>query len=193
MNVFIFHGTVGYPEENWFPWLKYQLISQGIQTYVPKLPTPEGQRLESWLGVYKQYEQYVNKNTIFVGHSLGCTFIFRILEKIKFPIKAAILTTPVLDKLGLPEFESFDKLNETFIDHPFDWKKIKQNCPYFSIYRGDDDPYIPINQPKEIGKQLGVELKMINKGGHLNTKAGFTEFPEVLEEIKKLSLQGLTL
>ncbi len=35
-NVFIFHGTEGYPEENWFPWLKEKLeavgISNGIET-----------------------------------------------------------------------------------------------------------------------------------------------------------------
>ncbi len=183
MNVFIFHGTVGYPEENWFPWLKDQLIGLGISAYVPKLPTPEGQSLKAWFDVYKKYEHYVNGNTIMVGHSLGSTFILRILEKIKFPIKAAILTTPAIGKLGIPDF---DKLNETFINEPYDWAKIKKNCPHFSIYRGDDDPYIPIEQPKEIASKLGVKLTMIYRGGHLNTKAGFKEFPQVLEEVKKM-------
>ena len=27
-NVFIFHGTEGYPEENWFPWLKEKLEAE---------------------------------------------------------------------------------------------------------------------------------------------------------------------
>ncbi|KKS50273.1 MAG: hypothetical protein UW01_C0001G0132 [Candidatus Nomurabacteria bacterium GW2011_GWA2_43_66] len=25
MNAFIFHGTEGHPQENWFPWLKKEL------------------------------------------------------------------------------------------------------------------------------------------------------------------------
>jgi len=184
MNVIIFHGTVGYPEENWFPWLKKELLSLGIKTYVPKFPTPDGQSLKAWFKVYNQYEKLVNENTILVGHSLGSTFILRILEKRKLPIKAAILTTPASGKIGIPDF---DKLNETFIDKSFDWEKIKANCVYFSIYRGDDDPYIPIKQPKQIASKLGVKLIMVYKGGHLNTKAGFKEFPQVLNEIKKLA------
>jgi len=83
MNVFIFHGTFGYPEENWFPWLKRQMENQGIKTYVPKFPTPKGQSLTSWLKAFKPYEKYIDKETIFVGHSLGPVFILRLLEKRK--------------------------------------------------------------------------------------------------------------
>jgi len=184
MNVFIFHGTFGYPEENWFPWLAKELRALGIETHVPKFPTPEGQSLRAWLDVYKNYEKYVNEETILVGHSLGPVLIFRILEQRKSPIKAAILVAPAIGAIGVSDF---DKLNATFVNKPYDWETIKRNCSYFSIYRGTDDPYIPIEQPQEIAKNLGINLKMIEKGGHLNTKAGFKEFPALLEEIKKLN------
>ena len=39
-NVFIFHGTEGYPEENWFPWLKEKLEAKGYKVFVPQFPTP---------------------------------------------------------------------------------------------------------------------------------------------------------
>ncbi len=46
-NVFIFHGSSGYPEENWFPWLKQKLEDKGLEVFVPKFPTPEGQSFEA--------------------------------------------------------------------------------------------------------------------------------------------------
>ena len=39
-NIFIIHGTEGYPEENWFPWLKKELEQKGHIVFVPQFPTP---------------------------------------------------------------------------------------------------------------------------------------------------------
>ena len=55
-NVFIFHGTGGYPEENWFPWLKRELESLDCKAIVPQFPTPQNQTLENWLKVFEQYK-----------------------------------------------------------------------------------------------------------------------------------------
>ena len=39
-NVIIIHGTEGYPEENWFPWLKKNLEERGYNVTVPQFPSP---------------------------------------------------------------------------------------------------------------------------------------------------------
>jgi hypothetical protein len=39
-NIFIIHGSYGYPEENWFPWLKKELSKLGHRVFVPKFPIP---------------------------------------------------------------------------------------------------------------------------------------------------------
>lgn len=70
-NAFIFHGTGGFPEENWFPWAKEQLENRGITVTVPQFPTPEGQSLAAWLEVMKPYVSDVTSETLLVGHSLG--------------------------------------------------------------------------------------------------------------------------
>ena len=95
-NIFIFHGTAGYPEENWFPWMKEKLEKKGCKVTVPQFPTPEGQSLEAWLKVFKPYYDKVNENTIIIGHSLGGIFLLKLLEQIEKPIKLAVLVgTPI--------------------------------------------------------------------------------------------------
>lgn len=184
MNVFIFHGTSGSPEGNWFPWLKKELENLGIEVFVPKFPTPEGQSLESWLKAFEPYQKYVNENSIFVGHSMGPALIWRLLERRTSPVKAAILVAPFDDFLGLPDF---DKLVESFVNKPFDWQKIKQNCPKFTVFASDNDPYIPFKQTERIVKSLGIELKLIKGGKHLNSESGYLQFPALLDEINNLA------
>ncbi|MDZ7586497.1 MAG: alpha/beta hydrolase [Patescibacteria group bacterium] len=181
MNVFIFHGTLGSPEGNWFPWLERELKSLGVEVYVPRFPTPEGQNLDNWLKAFEKYEKKITQNTVFVGHSMGPGFFLRWLERGGGPIKAAILAAPFDDLIGI---ESFDKLNKSFVDHPFNWEKIKQNCQKFIVFAGDDDPYVPIKFPQRIADNLGVELRIIRGGQHLGET--LKEFPAILKEIKRL-------
>ena len=64
-NAFIFHGTEGYPEENWFPWLKQNLEDLGYQVYVPHFPSPPKipAKISEWFDVLKDYEQHINEDT----------------------------------------------------------------------------------------------------------------------------------
>ena len=64
MNVFIIHGIYGNPNENWFPWLKTELEKKGHEAIAPKFPTPIGQSLESWLKIFKKYEEKISSETI---------------------------------------------------------------------------------------------------------------------------------
>ena len=95
-NVFIFHGTGGFPEENWFPWMKEKLEELGYKVIVPQFPTPENQTLENWFKVMDNYSGALNQDTILIGHSLGGAFLLRVLERIQLKIKAAaIVSAPV--------------------------------------------------------------------------------------------------
>lgn len=68
--IFIIHGTLGYPEENWFPWLREKLEDDGHKVFIPQFPTPEDQSLDNRYSLLDNYKEYINKETIFVGHSL---------------------------------------------------------------------------------------------------------------------------
>ncbi len=182
-NVIIVHGTYGYPEENWFPWLKEELEKLGQTVFVPKFPTPEGNNLENWLKVFENYEKYLDEDSIVVGHSQGVPFLLNVLERSDKPIKATFLVAGFTGLVGLPQF---DPLNKTISDREFNWEKIKQNSGNFYLYHSDNDPYVSVELGLELAKNLGVESKLVKNAGHFNTKSGYDEFEILLEDIKKI-------
>lgn len=181
-NIFIIHGTGGYPEENWFPWLKEKLEPFGCNVIIPQFPTPKNQTPKEWFKILKKYKKYLDKNTILIGHSLGGTFILRILEKIDFPIKAAFfVATPI----GIPPTK-FLKEDNPFTEPEPNWEKIKNNCEKIAVYHSDTDPFVCRENGKKLAKNLGVKLKQIHNAGHFNKKAGYTKFELLLKEITKI-------
>jgi len=180
-NIFIFHGTEGYPEENWFPWMKQELEQKGYRVLVPQFPSPPvvPAKLSEWFDALKNYEQYIDENTVIIGHSLGGKFLLRILEKLEQPIKAAFFVgTPI----GVPPIANNERDN-AFTGNDFDWKKITKNAQRFVVFQSDNDPYVGLDNGKVLAKNLGVELSFVPNAGHFNKKAGYVKFEELRDII----------
>lgn len=176
----IFHGTLGSPEGNWFAWLQDYLMTAGWQVAVPKLPTPEGQNLDNWVASLQAQITDLNDLDLVIGHSLGATFALRLIEKGFIKPKETILVSALIDVIGN---EEYDALNMSFVDTPFKWETIKNTGSNITIIHGDNDPYVPIEQPLEIANKLNIDLQLLKDGGHINTETGFTDFPEILDFI----------
>lgn len=161
--------------------MKEKLEAEGYAVHVPLFPTPEGQSLESWMEIFVDYEQYLNDETILIGHSLGVAFILNVLERTEKKVAAAYFVSGFTGTLGLPDF---DPLNATFADKNFDWMEIKKHSEKFVVLHGDNDPYVSLKKGKFIAEKLSLELYVIENGGHLNTEAGYKEFPFLFELIK---------
>ena len=183
-NIFIFHGTEGYPEENWFPWLREKLEAKGCKVIVPQFPTPlvVPAKISEWFMVLKEYEKDINEDTILIGHSLGGVFTLRILEKLEHPVKAVFLTgTPI----GIMPILNYERDN-SFSGFDFSWESIKNKAKHFDIFHSDNDPFVSLGNGEELAKKLGVELTFIANAGHFNKKAGYLNFPELLEKIETI-------
>ena len=181
-NVFIFHGTEGYPEENWFPWLKEKLEAKGCKVFVPQFPTPPvvPAKLSEWFDVLKDYEQYINENTIIVGHSLGGTFTLKLLEQLKHKVKGVFF---VGTAIGIKPIFNYDR-DLSFSGFNFDWKSIKTKAQNFFVFHSDNDPYVTLPNGEKLAKELSVNLTFIPTAGHFNAKAGYLSFPQLLEKIE---------
>lgn len=180
-TVFIFHGTEGYPEENWFPWMKAELEAKGYKVFVPQFPSPPviPAKISEWFDVLKGYEEYINENTVLIGHSLGGKFTLRVLEELKRPVKAAVfIATPV----GIDPIANNERDN-AFTGNDFDWKNIQRKAAHFVIYHSDNDPYVGIENGKHLAKNLGVELTFVPNAGHFNKPAGYMKFEDLRDKI----------
>lgn len=182
-NFLIIHGTMGDPKGNWFPWLKTELEKSGHNVIVPTFPTPEGQSLSAWSAVaQKALSETEPANTTLIGHSLGAAFALRLAESASAAFKAAFIISPFMHTLGI---DPYDELNSTFISQSPDWPRIRKNLPSVYAFAGQNDPYVPLPFATEVAQQVGAELTVVEKGGHLNEEFGYREFPLLLDKIRQ--------
>lgn len=177
-NIFIIHGVGGNPEENWFPWLKKELEALGHNAIVPQFPTPDNQTLDHWFKTLEEYKKFITPSTIFVGHSLGVSFILNVIEK--QPVKAAFLVAGFVGVAG----NKFDDSMKTFTQRNFGWEQIRKNCKNFVIFHSDNDPYVKVEKADELAEHLGVKVNLVKGAGHLNKAAGYDTFDFLLEQVQ---------
>lgn len=183
MKILILHGAHGAPETNWFPWLRDQLETSGQEVSTPRFPTPDGQSLETWLGVLNDANDQAPSDTVLVGHSLGVALALRLAERTDEPYAAAFLAAGFFGELGLPDY---DPINASFFEGGIDWDRVRRGANRWHAYAGDDDPYVPVARSEEIAGHTGGSLTIIEGGGHLNQETGFVEFPRLLDDLGAL-------
>ncbi len=184
-TIFIFHGTEGHPQENWFPWLKQELEKQGLTVFIPQFPSLPvvPAKISEWFDVLKNCEQEINEESILIGHSLGGIFTLRVLEQLQHSVKAAcFIGTPI----GVRPILNYDR-DSSFSGFAFDWKSIRTKAAHFTVFQSDNDPYVGLENGKALAKELGIELSYVPNAGHFNTAAGYTEFPALRDLILTLS------
>lgn len=179
-TVFIIHGYGGNAEENWFPWLKKEIEKEGHRVIVPNFPDSDTPNLDAWMTHMHAYEDSIDHETIFVGHSLGGMFILRLLETLQKPIKATFLVASVT---GPTDGRELAPLMTTFTASPLNIDIIKKNGGSMHLLHADDDPYIELEHAKKLASKLHATITVIEGGKHLGANAGFTRFPLLLSSI----------
>jgi len=183
-TIFILHGTEGYPEENWFPWLKQELEQVGCKVFVPQFPSPPivPSKIDEWFDVLKDYEKYINEETIFIGHSLGGVFTLRILEKLNHSVRAAFFVgTPI----GIRPILNYER-DSSFTGFSFNWDSIKNKADSFVVFQSDDDPYVSLGNGNELAKRLNVAMDFVPNAGHFNKKAGYVKFEKLRDKVLEI-------
>ena len=180
-RVFIIHGYTGYPDKNWFPWLKSELEKLGVQAIVLSMPHTEAPQLSEWLPYLQTQVGVADEETYFVGHSLGCVTIFRYLESLSEGIKIG----GVVLVAGFSSPIHFHEL-DNFFETPLNNEKIKTIAERIIAINSDNDPHVPYVQAEELRDRFDADLTTIHNGGHLNEKTGYTEFPLLLEKLKEI-------
>lgn len=98
-NAIIVHGRGAQPEMHWFFEEKALLEKKGYTVTVPKLTDDEYPKLKDWMDVLDR--EYLDENTVLIGHSLGTVAALRLLERKNIKVDKVILLAGYARDKGL--------------------------------------------------------------------------------------------
>lgn len=184
-NAIILHGTSSSSKSNWFPWLSTELEAAGWQVWVPDLPGAD----TPIASVYTEYilsnvPFAIDEHTTIIGHSSGAVEVLALLQALptESKIHEAVLVGSFTKLLASePEWPMLSGLFE----EDFDFDKIRSMSGCFTFYHGDNDPYCPIDQARDLAQETGGELNIIPGAGHFSYEldSRFVEFPELRDHL----------
>lgn len=118
---------------------------------------------------------------VLVAHSLSCALVAHWAALHRRPVKAALLVGPAdveSDAHTPPEAHVF---------RPMPVERL----PFTAIVAASrDDPYVAFDRAAVFAKAWGAELFDAGKAGHINTAAGFGEWPAGEVLLARLSRQS---
>lgn len=168
-------------EKHWLPWIKQQLITQGIATDAPELPQPYEPNYQDWKQVFEQFP--ITNETVLIGHSAGAGFLVRWLSENNVQVGKVVLVAPWMD----PE----NYLQKTYGHSDFFNFAIDRDFPKRTqgtvIFVSDDDERWVLETVQTITQQCpDILVKQFHNHGHFTfDDMGTIEFPELLQEILK--------
>ncbi|MFA4890393.1 MAG: alpha/beta fold hydrolase [Candidatus Paceibacterota bacterium] len=186
-RVFIIHGWGGTPKEGWLLWLNKELKKKGFNVVAPKMPNADEPKIKEWVSFLAKLVGKPDKNTYFVGHSIGCQAIMRYLETLKNKKIGGLVFVSGWFKLMNLESEEEEEIAKSWIETPINLKKVKNNSKKIVAIFSDNDPVVPLSDNEIFKKELSAEIIIEHNKSHFNASDGITELSIVLEKILEMS------
>jgi len=186
-KVVLVHEWGGNANTGWKPWLKSELEKAGHEVIVPDMPDTEAPAIEKWVGHLAKMVNKPDKDTFFVGHSIGCQTILRYLNDYLEPsamVGGAVFVAGWFDLENLEQGE--EPIAKPWIEQPINSRKIKAILPKSTLIISDNDPYGAFEYNKKKFSELGSKIVIVKGAGHITGDEGFKEFPPILSELKTL-------
>ena len=165
-RVIIVHGWEGSPKDNWLPWLKEELEKTGAKVIVPEMPDTDNPKIRPWLEKLMKTVGTVDKDTFFIGHSIGCQAIMRLLEKEKSACGGCLFVAGWFHLTNLEP--GTEGIAAPWIETPIDFAKVKKHSGKIIALFSDDDPYVPLSDVELFKERLGCETAIAAGKGHFD-------------------------
>jgi valyl-tRNA synthetase/predicted alpha/beta hydrolase family esterase len=141
----------------------------------PQMPNKTNADYTKWKMVFEQAKDYINSETVLVGHSLGSMFLTKYLNENEMNCKAVFLVSGGLWSESENNIEDFD--TKWGLDNNFE--KLKQLSSKVNIVHSKDDKVVDFQRSLDLKSKLtDANLIEFEDFGHLNVGC-----PELLELI----------
>lgn len=191
-RVFIVHGWDGYPEEGWFPWLKKELEKKGFEVFIPQLPEPDKPNIKNWVATLEKIVVKLDKQTFFVGHSMGCQTIVRYLESLtkNQKIGGIVFVAGFFKRLtNLEDDMVVREIANIWLTSKVDFQKAKSHFDKSIAIFSDNDPYVSLDNQDDFKNIFGSKIIIEHKMGHFSGSTDTKKLPIVLEALINISEQ----
>jgi len=187
-KVYLIHGWGGSDSnEGWFGWLKKELKKRNIEIVSFNMPNTDYPKIKEWVGFLEKNikNKDLDKETYFIGHSIGCQTILRFLEKLPKETKVggSIFIAGWFNlKEASYEQEEEREIAKPWIQIPINLEKVKTHTKNFLAVFSDNDPCVPLSDSKIFKEKLNAKIVIKNNEEHFNETQ---EIKEIIDFIEK--------
>ncbi len=184
-RAFIIHRWDGNPKSDWYPWLKRELENKGFKVEVPTMPNTSEPKISDWVNHLRKVIGKLDKETYFIGHSIGCQTIMRFLEKENYDGKIGkVIFVAGWFKLDNLESGEVETIANPWMNTPIDFNKVKQKLSKLRVFLSTNEPYGFVEENiKTFKEKLNAKVIIKKDRGHFTENDGVNELPEILAEI----------
>ena len=185
-KIYLIHGWGGDNEGGWFKPLTEKLREQGLEVIAPNMPETINPKIERWVGFLQENIKNIDKDTYFIGHSIGCQAIMRYLEGLDKEIKigGCIFVAGWFNLTDKTWDEQYTKeIAKPWLNKKINFDKIKKHTEKFLAIFSDDDPVVPLTDANLFKNNLNANIIIIKERGHIE-EFKEEEFNSILEFIE---------
>lgn len=185
----IVHQWMAGADGDWRPWFKSELEKRGWEVSVPEMPDRDTPVIEKWVSELANVVVTPDKDTYFIGHSIGCQAILRYLDAHRFePLETVGGAVFVAGWFNLENLENDEirSIAKPWIERRINLLKIKTVLPKSTLIISDNDPYDAFEYNKQKFTELGSKIIELHNAGHITAEDGFTELPLIVSELEEL-------
>jgi uncharacterized protein len=170
----LLHGFTGSGPEHWQSWLAQRLIGADHDVRYPALPNPDAPQVTQWIAALRGELARTDPDRLIVlAHSCGALLWLHVAASNRRRLaKRVLLVAPPGPRWHEPAATGF-------LPVPLHAAALQCTAEETRIVAAADDPCSSPAEAREYAHALGVELDLLQSGGHLNTSAGFGPWPAV--------------
>ncbi len=151
------------------------------------MPNAEAPKIDTWVPFLENLVGVPDKDTYFVGHSIGVQTILRYLEKIDTQVGGVLAVTGFYTLTDDAFEDAEDKQTaKPWLETPIDNKKVKKNIGKITTIFSDNDPFVPLENVDYFKKRLGAKTITVEGKGHIGGNDNIKEYPLILDEALEL-------
>ena len=160
----ILHGLEGSGPDHWQTWLAGRLRARGEEVAYPDLPDPFDPQPDAWETTLKEV---LTGDQVVLCHSLACLLWLRAAAAGWAAAERVLLVAPPYR----PDIGPVDR----FLAHRATAGDVERAL----VVCSDNDPYCPEGALELYAKPLEMPAHLLPGAGHINTDAGYGEWPDV--------------